>query len=87
MGGTELSLTDSVLEEGMHEKSKIKHTYPSPPYKEISYPLMYREDLVLMNEGSLTLESDIYHFYTEQLQSCHWKQAIRLALFCLKLTD
>ena len=69
----------------MCEKNKIKH--PSPPYKEISYLLTYSEDLVLMNEGSLTLESEIYHFYTEQLQSCHWKQAICLAFFCLKCID
>lgn len=39
-----------------------------------------------MNGGSLTLESDIYHFYTEKLQSCHGKEAICLAFFFYALS-
>lgn len=77
MGGTELSLAE--IQHWRWEcvkKTKIKHTHPSPQYRETSYPLLYREDLVLMNEGSLMLESDIYHFYTEQLQSCCWNQHV-----------
>lgn len=47
---------------------------------------MYREDFILMNGGSLTLESDICHFYTEQLPSCHGKDNLSCFFFSLSKT-
>lgn len=63
MGATELSLSGIQHWRWECVKKKIKHTPSSTPHNEISYPLiMYREDLVLMNEGSLARDSHILPF-------------------------